>query len=163
MDGRGSASWVHFQESGNQNHCGEATREEFGDTFEALARRIRTESPGAVISTETAYSFERESMAGRDWSTYNDELRERVAVLAGDGIVVHVAEVDAYMKMLVAELGFDAVITDDGGHFRGVGNLLVALAMFEALGYDVRALDVSAATEVSDAHAALCVSIVADR
>ncbi len=116
---REGATWVHFQESGDQDHCGERTRKEFGDTFEALVRRIHTDSPNAVISTETAYSFEREATNYRDWTTYNDELKARVGKLAADGIVVRVADVDANVKRLVSQLGFDNVILADGGHYRG--------------------------------------------
>lgn len=113
-----AVTWLHFQESGGQNSDGERTPEEFGNTFEQFVRTIRQQSKLAVISTETAYSFQRESTAYRNWTQYNVELKSRVAKLQSEGITVKVAEVDENIKTLVDRLGFSTVITTDGGHFR---------------------------------------------
>lgn len=158
--GRTSATWVHFQESGDQNESGQRTAEEFGATFEAMVRSVKAGSPGAVISTETAYSFQRESQAYRNWGPYNTVLRAKVDAFAKEGIRIPVAEVERNIKDLVAELGFSTVILPDGGHYSGVGNLMVALSYFDALGYDPGKLDLSAITEVEAAHKAACLNII---
>lgn len=156
-----SATWVHFQESGDQNEAGQRTATEFGATFLAMVRAVRAGSPSAVISTETAYSFQRESQQFRNWTEYNTELRAKVAELKEEGIRVIVAETDRNIKDLVAKLGFATVILPDGGHYSGVGNLLVALSYFDALGYDVSKLNLSGVTEVTAAHKAECLAIIA--
>ncbi|HLP42571.1 MAG TPA: SGNH/GDSL hydrolase family protein [Fibrobacteria bacterium] len=156
-----SATWVHFQESGDQNGEGERNATDFGATFESMVRGIRTGSPRALISTETAYSFQRESQAFRDWTAYNEVLRAKVADFAKAGTRIYVAEVDRNIKDLVAKLGFSTVILPDGGHYAAVGNLMVALSYFDALGYDVAKLNLAAIPEVSAAHKAACVEIIA--
>ncbi|MDB5104056.1 MAG: Por secretion system C-terminal sorting protein [Fibrobacteres bacterium] len=160
---KSSASWVHFQESGNQNLDGQRTPAEFGGTFLAMVRTVRAGSPKAVISTETAYSFRREAQDFRDWTEYNSVLRAKVAALQSEGIRVHIAEVDRNIKDLVARIGFSAAILPDGGHFAGVGNLLAALSIYDALGYDVTKLDLGGITEVTSAHKAICLEIIAKR
>lgn len=161
---RTNRTWVHFQESGNQNGSGQATAAEFGTTFEAFVRQIRTQSPNAIISTETAFSFGRESDDNRNWDAYNTVLKQKVAALAADGIKVYVAEVDRNVKALDAAVGARNVWfqSDEGNayHYKGLGNLLVALSIYDAMGYDVNALDLSGITSVTADHKAKCLEIV---
>ena len=99
-----SATWVHFQESGDQDEAGQRTSAEFGATFESMVRVVRTGSPNALIST---------------------------------------------------------VILPDGGHYAAVGNLMVALSYFDALGFDVAKVNLAAVPEVSAAHKTACLEIIA--
>ncbi len=156
-----NATWVHFQESGNQDLDGERTASEFASSFESFVREIATQSPNAIISTETAYSFERESTSYRDWSGHNSAMKQKIAELQGDGINVYVAEVDSAIKVLVSNLGFDNVMTSDGGHFQGNGNFLVALMMFKSLGYNLSSMsfDHISTSELSASERDLCLQI----
>ncbi len=170
---RDQATWVHFQESGYQG-SDEDTLEEFLDTFESMVRDISATTPNAVISAETAHSFEAESEPFRDWTQYNSEMKNKISVLASEGITVFLAEVDRNIKELVAskrdELGFDAgqqsVWGDSnnsiGRHYTGLGNVMLALSIYASLGYDIYSLDLSAILEeeVSSADKQLCVEIV---
>ncbi len=155
-----SDDWVHFQESGNQDKDGQRTVDDYIATFDAFVRKILVNSPDAIISTETAYSFEREAIAWRDWTAYNAALRQKVTELQAENINIYLADIDDDMKELVSQLSFDVVITDDGGHYRGVGNLLIALAIYKELGYDIEGLDLSVIPDVSDAHKTLCIQIL---
>lgn len=161
---RADRTWVHFQESGGQDGGGQNTAAEFGVTWEAFVRRIRAESPDAVISTETAFSFGREGIPGRNWDSYNAILREKAALLAQQGITVVVAEVDRNIKALGANIGAQNVwfqsLEPNAYHYKGVGNLMVALTIFDALGYDVNTLDLSGITSVSPEWKAGCLEIV---
>ena len=171
---RSSASWVHFQESGCQRDD-EDTVTEFLTAFEAFVRAIALATPDAVITTETAYSFEAEHLACRDWTNYNIQMRARIASLASDGITVYLAEVDRNIKDLVTskrvQLGTDpgqqavwgdAPGADIGRHYTGLGNLMIALSIYDALGYDVDLLDMSLipGNEVSSADKQLCLDII---
>lgn len=156
-----SATWVHFQESGNQNEAGQRTPAEFGETFLAMGRAVKAGSPKAVISTETAYSFRREALPYRDWTGYNTVLRAMVARLQSEGIRIVIAEVDRNIKELVRRVGFSTAILPDGGHYSGVGNLLVALSYFDALGYDVAKLNLGGIIEVPDDQKSICLEIIA--
>ncbi len=161
---RGNMTWVHFQESGGQDGGGQSTAAEFGVTWEAFVRRIHAESPNAVISTETAFSFGRESTAGRDWGPYNVVLREKAALLAQQGITVIVAEVDRNIKALGTDIGAQNVwfqsSEPNAYHYKGAGNLMVALTIFDALGYDVNRLDLGGITSVSTEWKAKCLEII---
>jgi hypothetical protein len=161
---RTDRTWVHFQESGGQDGAGQTTAAEFGATWEAFVRKIKAESPNAIISTETAFSFGREDESGRDWDPYNAVLREKLALVAKDGIKVRLAEVDRNVKALDALVGgvnvwFQSSETN-AYHYKGLGNLLVALSIFDAMGYNVDALDLSGITSVTADQKAKCLEII---
>lgn len=161
---RSARTWVHFQESGGQSGSGQNTAAEFGATWEAFVRRIKRESPHAIISTETAFSFGREGEGGRNWDPYNVVLRQKLAALAKEGIQVRLAEVDRNIKALDAAVGARQVWfqADEPNryHYKGLGNLMIALSIFDALGYDVATLDLSGITSITAAEKARCVEIV---
>ena len=170
---RDSASWVHFQESGIQNAI-EDTPEEYVVLFESMIRSIVRDSPDAIISLETAYSFEAEAGAGSDWSQHNIYMLAKIDALHAEGINIYVAEVDRNIKELVkrkrTELGTDLgqrevwgdTNNDIGRHYTGLGNLMVALSLFDSLGYDVGGLDLGDIPniEISIADKQLCVDII---
>lgn len=154
---------IWFQESGNQDLNGQRTAAEWGATFRSIMRAIHSAHPLALLLYETAYSFRRELIPGRNWDPYNDELRASVATLAGEGITVHIVESDANIKALVAELTYDVVCFPDTDvnayHYQGVGNLMIALSGFDTLGYDVTTLDLSGVT-VLEAHKAAAIWVI---
>lgn len=158
-----ATTFIHVQESGNQQIDGQRTAAEFAATFETFIQTVVAGSPNAIISYETAYSFQREALAGRNWNPYNVALRAKIDALRSQGFVIHLTDTDAKAKALVAALGFNAVIKEDGGHYRGNGNLLIALSILDTFGYDVAALDLSSIPDdqVTPAHKHLCVSIAA--
>ncbi|WP_321367889.1 hypothetical protein [uncultured Desulfuromusa sp.] len=150
---RALLSWVHFQESGNQELDGQLTAAEWGATFESAMSGVAANSPGAVISYESAFSFNREADNYRDWTDYNAQLLTSVSVLAGQGITVVVCDVDAKIKLLQsaltpADVWYQSYETDPY-HYTATGNLMVALTVLDAQGYDINSLDLSAATDVS--------------
>lgn len=150
----GELTWVHFQESGNQNHTGQRTAQDFGDTFEEAVRSIATNSPNAVISYETAFSFGREAESYRNWDDYNDELRARIDDLEAEGITVILCDVDANIKALQTEIGDAREIwcqSDEGCayHYKDLGNVMVALTIWASLGYTVGDLDLTD-SEITD-------------
>lgn len=145
-------TWAHYQESGNQNKTGQTTASEWGATFRAFMTEVATDNPSAVLSYETAYSFgpDREAEPYRDWDTYNTELDSSIATLAGSGINVVKVDTDTNIKALITSLGaggYDTVCfptTDPNAyHYQAPGNLMIALTMFDALGYNVSTLDLS--------------------
>ncbi len=152
IEDRCNATLIHFQESGSQDSS-QDTPEKYVDVFESMVLSIVSESPYAVISTETAYSFEVESIQGRDWTQHNVLMREKIDELKNDGVVVYLAEVDRNIKELVAqkrkELGVvkgqESVWGDTGNsigrHYTGLGNLMIALSIYDALGYKIDTLD----------------------
>lgn len=170
---RSSATLVHFQESGSQSGS-QDTPQNFVQVFESMVRSIVSDSPNAVISTETAHSFEAESEPGRDWTQYNIEMISKIAELRAEGITVYLAEVDRNITELVsrkrAEIGTtagqEAVWGDTGNsigrHYTGLGNLMVSLSIYESLGYDINSLDLSGIpdSEISSADKQLCVDII---
>jgi hypothetical protein len=163
-------TWVHFQESGNQASVGgeQDTAAEFCDTWENFVREIKATTPNAIISTETAFNFGRgpegSNEANRDWGPYNDLMRIRAAQLEAEGIKVYIAEVDRNIKALDAIVGSGEVWLQEGEtnafHYEGLGNLMVALSVFDALGYDVNTLNMSGITEISSAYKAHCLNII---
>lgn len=163
QDEKLATTFIHFQESGNQQIDGQRTAAEFVATFETFVRTVAQGSPNAIISYETAYSFQREALAGRNWNPYNVALRDKIIALRDQGFVIHLTDTDVKEKELVAALGFSAVIKEDGGHYRGNGNLLIALSILSTFGYDVAALNLSLIPDgqVTPAHKQLCVSIAA--
>lgn len=162
-DSYAGTPWIHVQESGNQNQDGQRTASEWGATFQAFMQTIATDYPGALITYETAYSFEREADAYRNWTSYNVELYSRVATLAGLGVDVIVVDTDTNIKALVTELTYDVVCFPDNDtnayHYQGIGNLMVALTMFDALGYDVTALDLSG-VNILAAHKTAAIGVI---
>lgn len=164
--GTASATWINIQESGqhSQSGRGQENREDFGDTFEMFIRHIDETAPNAVITYETAFSFEPEE-ADRNWTEFNVELRDRVSLLAAEGIVVHLAEVAANIEELISRVGRYEVIQEDDGHYAGLGNLTAALSIYRALGYDVMGLDLSeiADTDISADLKSVALSVVAGR
>ena len=162
--GTDDATWINIQESGRhgQSGRGQEDPQDFGDTFEQFVRHIDANAPGAVITYETAFSFEPH-IAERNWTAFNAELRQRVALLAAEGIVVHLAEVALHIEELITQLDRYDVIQDDDGHYTGLGNLMVALSIYRALGYDVTALDLSgiADDDVSPQHKAAAQAVAA--
>ncbi len=155
---RDVATFVHFQESGTQAREGQYTATEFAQTFEDFVRRIVAESPNAVISTETAFSF----LADERWVPYNDAMRLKIDLLAQEGITVYVAEVDRNIKELIAQTSFYAVALVDGTHYTGLGNFMIAVSIYDALGFDVTTLDLSGVPddEVSLINKQLVIDIV---
>lgn len=149
--------WVHFQESGNQLSGGgtQNTPEKYAKELEKFIRSIRQYSPDAVITTETAYSFEAEKMKGRDWTKYNIAQCEVIKKLMGEGIFVAIAPVDHNIKELVFnkriisdnKRGQEAVWGDTDNrirrHYTGLGNLMVAISIFQAINADLNKLDLS--------------------
>lgn len=156
--GKAGLSWVHIQESGDQNEAGQQTTADFKTTFHNLMTNVRTDSLNAVISYETAYSFGREAEAYRNWDSYNVALREEVGVLATEGITIVVADVDATIKSLVTALGAREVWyqTDEANpyHYKAVGNLMVAVTVLGSLGYDVDTLNMSGITDITAGYKA---------
>jgi hypothetical protein len=124
---------------------------------------VAADYPGALISYESAYSFEREADAYRDWTSYNVELIARIATLAGLGITVHLVDTDTNIKALVTELTYDVVCFPDGHanqfHYQGIGNFMIALTMFDALGYDVSTLDHSG-INLDTGHKAAALAVI---
>ncbi len=151
--------WVHIQESGNQNWDGQQTPEDFANTFEQFVQAIIERSPNATITMETAYSFERFT-AGKDWTEHNIALRSKVSQMQASGHNIYLVDVEPAISDLVALLGFQSVVLEDGGHYTGIGNLLIALLMFKSLGYDINALDLQGISDISDYDKAQCLFII---
>lgn len=162
---RTNRTWVHFQESGNQNLAGQATATAYGDTFDGFVTAIRANTASAVISTETAFSFGREAEAFRNWDTYNTELRARVATWAASSVIIPIAEVDRDIKLLGTSIGAANVWFQSGEvnefHYRPAGNLMVALSKFKSLGYTITLADLAdiPTTEVSAAWQQACLDV----
>ena len=101
-------------------------------------------------------------------------MRAKIAQLASEGIAIHLAEVDRNIKELVARkraqlgttAGQQAVWGDTnnsiGRHYTGLGNLMVALSIYKALGFDVNALDLSGIpdSQVGASDKQLCLDII---
>lgn len=164
-------SWIHFQDSGFQEST-TATQALFGDTLDTFVNTAFTEltNNASVISTETAFSFGREAQSGRNWNDYNDELKDRLASQKAAGKTVYIAEVDARIKQLQTQLTPGDVWFQNGEpnpyHYKGLGNLMIALAMYEAFGYDVDTLDLSGIPEegtITNARKQLCLDIIKGR
>ncbi len=164
-------SWLHFQDSGSQK-SETATQELFGDTLDTFVNTAFAEltNDASIISTETAFSFGREGEAGRNWDGYNQELRDRLALQEAAGKTVYIAEVDANIKALQTELTPGDVWFQNGEtnayHYKGLGNLMVALSMYDAFGYDVDTLDLTGITEegtITSERKTLCLDIIKGR
>ncbi|MBV1870441.1 MAG: SGNH/GDSL hydrolase family protein [Gammaproteobacteria bacterium] len=170
---RGNATLVHFQESGSQDST-QDTPEKYTAVFENMVRAIVADSPFAVISVETAYSFEVDSSTNRYWVHHNAQMRKKVAELKAEGITVYIAEVDRNIQELISqkriEIGTDAgqqIVWGDTNnsisrHYTGLGNLMVALSIYDALGYDVNQLDLTGipSSEINTRDKQLCINII---
>lgn len=173
--------WVHVQESGGQDEPGQLTAAQFKATFITFMETIYANSPTGLITYETAYSFQRELEAGRNWDPYNAAMLEAVSELAArpTPITIRVVDVDTVIKRLVTALGYGVVnqqvgvtpanysVANAPYHYTEVGNLAIALAIFKRLHYDVRALDLSSVStstnqlgRVTTAHVAACLDAV---
>ena len=169
-------TWIHIQESGNQLSGGgtQNTPEKFAVQLELFLREVNKRSPDALISLETAYSFEAYSIKGRDWTKYNTKIIEVTNRLKNDGIIVHLVPVDTNINSLVKikrnQLGFTAgqqsVWGDVGNrikrHYTGLGNFMIALSIFDTLGIDLYSLDLSSIPlhEITKDDKELCIKIL---
>lgn len=169
-------SWIHIQESGNQlsGKGSQATPEKYSSQLSAFLLSIAKNSPNAIVTIETAYSFEAESMIGRDWSEHNKALIETVNDLNNAGLNVSIIDIDKNIKSLVntkrRELGKvsgqQAVWGDKDNkikrHYTGLGNLMVALSIFDKLSFDVGKLNLSSIpdSEISQLDKQLCINIL---
>ncbi len=179
-------TWWHFQESGNQDQDGQRSASEFGDTFDDFVTAIRAGSPSARISTEDAFSFDRGNphTAGggqgsytnenyRAWglsnSGYNAELRTRVAAWAAleTPVIIPIAEVVRDIGLLQTAIGKSAVWfcvfnETNFAHFKGPGNLMIALSRYKAHGYhdiDIDDLADISTDDCSLAHKEACLEV----
>lgn len=163
---KSNRTWIHFQESGNQDQDGQRTASEFGDTFDSKVTALRAGSPNALISTEDAFSFDRGNphTAGggqgsyvnenfRAWGEsntgYNAKLRERVAYWATQGVTIPIAEVVRDIGLLQTARGKSAVWfcvynETNFAHYKGPGNVMIALSRFKAFNYhDIELADLA--------------------
>ncbi len=159
-------TWVHFQDSGGQDNGDQSinTATKFGNEFDIAMKNIAADSPNAVISYETAFSFGREAKSDRDWDSYNTELLSRVKDLeTNEGITVIIADVNKYIKLLQAEKTPGDVWYQDGHqykfHYTALGNFMVALTVWDALGYDVSTMDLSGVTDVTANDKNTCIAL----
>jgi hypothetical protein len=173
LSGIDTLTFINVQDSGGQS-AAIIDPADYVAALEAFMDDVVIESPNAVLTVETAYSFEEASDSGRYWPLHNTAMRPAIATYKAAGLEVYVAEVDRNITELIvqkrAELGTtagqEAVFGDTGmvlgNHFTGLGNLMVALSIFEGLGYDVSTLDLSGfpTGDISVADKALCVSII---
>lgn len=177
---RTNRTWVHFQESGAQDGDGgsQNTAAKFKAIFKAFAIEIFTTTPGAVISTETPFSFGREGEGEgvRNWNlSYEIALREAIRELLIEyGIVVHLAEVrrniealQAYNEGGIDLTGTDVVWYDNAGgnsslwaHYTALGNFMVALSMMVGLGIDPRNFTFTSITDVTANEKIACLAII---
>lgn len=169
-DSYASTPWIHTQESGDQSDAGQQTPVEFGNTFEAYWRAVDAKYPSALKTYETAHSFLLLGTQWRDWQStqnwqrwgyasqaeaisYNAEMLRRIQILKDDGIVVHPVYTAEYIDALIARIpgGYPTIEVDGNPrHYNAIGNFMIALAMFKALGYDISSLNVSGITVDND-------------
>lgn len=144
--------WVHVQESGGQNtgDASQVTVEAFVATELDLWRKVHAKTPNARKTRETAFSFGRESVDDpdypyRDWTTRNSALVGAHATLHREGIDVHLVHTDFFVKAVQSVLTPAALWFQDGEenefHYRGLGNLVVACAIYKALRITLTQLD----------------------
>jgi hypothetical protein len=177
---RTNRTWVHSQESGAQDgdSGSQDTAAEFKAVFKTHIRAIFANTPGAIISYETPFSFGREGEGEgvRDWRlTYEIALREAIdELLLEDGIRVYLAEVrrniealQAYNEGGIDLTGADVVWYDNSGdnsslwaHYTALGNFMVALSMMAGLGIDPRAFTFTSITDVTANEKTACLAII---
>lgn len=158
-----STPWVHTQESGGQD-APQNTASAFGDIFQDYIELIYSEWPSAIVSYETAFSFGREAESGRNWDPYNEELRDRVAILEDAGHTVIIVDTDKYIKLLQEALTPADVWYQSGDanayHYTGLGNFMIAMLMLRRLGYDVSALTHATIDDVDSSDKAVAVALL---
>lgn len=172
-DENADRTFVHFQESGNQNLAGQTTAEAFRATVYAMVNAILLRTPNAIILSETAFNFGRgpapisPAEDYREWEpTYNNVLRE-VFASYGKPNQLFIAETDYYIKAVQAIVGASNVWFPRGDanefHYKALGNLVVALAYLKALRYPIRnlCLDLIPTSEVSQSYRDIAVGVVA--
>lgn len=153
--------WV--QESGNQNFTGQDTAAAFKTTLMDFWRSVNTNTPSALKIYETAFSFGREAEAFRNWDTYNTALREAKTELASEGITLRIIETDEAIKDLQALLTPGDVWFQAGDaneyHYKGLGNLMVAMAGFKAMNISLTLADLADIAEVNDTNKNHCLTV----
>lgn len=170
-DPGGAGSWIHVEESGDQNKDGQRTPEEFGDTFEAGWRSIYAVNPTGYFTTAQAPNYGRTPGARwYDWSTkaqwpywgvaseevaiaYNDEMLRRIDILALDGIIVRPIFFKAREDEAAALLpnGYTDLYSDTNPyHWSACGRLLEVMEKLRCLGYDCNTLDFSTVSVHTD-------------
>jgi hypothetical protein len=162
-----NVTFLWIQESGNQAGDGgsQDTPAKYKALIKAWAIAAKANSASVVIIIETSFSFGREGEAGRNWNAYNDAFWEAVAELESEEeITVYVVDTDSIIKRLQTAIGASAVWfqsnESNAYHYKGPGNLAIALGGFHALGYDIEALDLSGITTVSTENKAECIAAV---
>lgn len=173
---RTNATWVHTQESGNQDSLDDSqiTASAFKATFKSHIQDVATESPNAVISYETPFSFGRQGESGRNWDTdYETALREAVSeLLSESSITVILAEVRRDIELLEVWTNGSITITpadvwyqegdDNWAHYTPLGNFMVALSMLVALGYDPTGYTFTSITDVTADQKTACLAVIAE-
>lgn len=177
---RTNRTWVHSQESGAQDgdSGSQNTAAKFKAVFKTHIRAIFANTPGAVISYETPFSFGREGEGEgvRNWNlTYEIALREAIEeLLREEGIRVYLAEVrrniealQAYNEGGIDLTGADVVWYDNAepnsaiwAHYTALGNFMVALSMFVGLGHDPTDFTFTSITDVTADEKTACLAII---
>ncbi len=141
-DGRTNRTFFCFQESGSQG-AGQTTAAEFGATWDDFIDALLANTPNCIILTETAFNFRRgpegSDEDGRDWTDYNTELRARIVARTLPN-QIFLCETDRDIKLLETAIGYTNVFWQPNEsnpfHFKSVGNLMIALGYFKALGFN---------------------------
>ena len=160
---RTTPEWVHWVETGGQDEPGQTTLTDFGNTLESYMRWIASRSQNVIISTETQFSFGRESESGRDWWPHIQVLRDKAYILSLEGINLRIVENNAYILALQNRLGPSTVWYQAGHpsefHFTDVGNVMTGLGMLYTFGHNVEAINfdsIIAQGYVTSAHITAC-------
>ncbi|MCP3922796.1 MAG: LamG domain-containing protein [Desulfobacterales bacterium] len=177
IEPKDTLSWVHFQESGSfvrsDRDSHQTTLEDYKATLDGFINDIRLGSPNAVISTETAFSYGR---TYPDWTEYNAHLRAKVAELKSQNVNIILIDIDKLIKYAQSSEGFgdphllwyfpgDAVPY----HYTGLGNYIIALAIYDGLGFDISNWDEALSNDliskvpndqISSAQKTKCIEIV---
>lgn len=137
--GRTNRTFLCFQESGDQAEDGQRTAAQFGSTWDGFVDAIGSNTGSCTILYETAYNFGRDATANRNWATYNDLLRERIAARNLPNRIF-LCETDRDIKLLGSAIGTNNVYWQSAEanpyHFKSVGNLQIALGYFKAMRYN---------------------------
>lgn len=159
-----TATMVWVQESGNQDFTGQSTPAAYKASVIAFWQGVHARTPNALKVHETAYSFGRTGFP-RDWTEWNTALREAVAELALEGIIVIIVETDAAIKALCLLIDPTEVWFEEGHpsnneyHYRGLGNAAVAVAGYKAFRIPLTLADLVGLDDVSEAEAQLLLDV----
>ncbi len=144
---KNALTWVHFQESGTIAKDSQRNLSEYTKTLDGFINDIRLYSPNAFITAETAFSYGRENECNGcvDWSAYNDHLRLKISGLKAQNVNILLVDIDRLIKYGQSSEGFGspdllwfpANSDTFPYHYTGLGNFLIALAIYDALGYDI--------------------------